>query len=133
MIPVLFIFSDWALLLIRLVLGVILIMHGVPKLQNIKQTAKQFASMGFTPGAFWGVVVGLIEVLGGIGIAVGLLTQPLALLVFIQFIVILLFVKRGESLMKIETDLLILASAAILTTVGSGALSVDQALNILLY
>ena len=133
MISVFFVFGDLALLLIRLVLGVILIMHGVPKLRDIKQTAKQFASMGFTPGAFWGVIVGLVEVFGGIGIAIGLLTQPLALLVFVQFIVILLFVKRGESLMKIETDLLILASAAILTTVGSGALSVDQVLNILLY
>ena len=133
MISVLFVFSDWALLLMRLVLGIVLVVHGIPKLQNVKQTAKQFAKMGFVPGTFWGVVVGLIEVLGGIGIAVGFLTQPLALLVFVQFIVILLFVKRGESLMKIETDILVLASAAALATLGSGALSIDQALNIFLY
>jgi putative oxidoreductase len=120
-------FSDWGLLILRATLGLILLFHGWPKIKNLKNTAGDFEMMGFKPGIFWGTLVTFVEVFGGLAIIFGIFTQLVAFIVAIQFIVILLKVKRGQSFAGgVEFDLLILAVAFAIFTLGAGALSFDS-------
>ncbi len=127
------VFNDWGLLLVRVVLGVVLIVHGLPKLRDLKGTGSWMAKQGFRPGGFWAFIVGVLETVGGGMIVVGILTQVVAALVAIQFIVIFLTVKRKATFDDKEKDLFILASALLLITMAGGDLSLDNYWGILLY
>ena len=133
MIPYLLTYSDWGILVLRMAVGVILLAHGVSKMKNIRSTADWMSSM-FKPGIFWAVLVTVLEVFGGVGIIIGFLTQVIAAFVVIQFIVIILRINGKKGLVGgYEFDLIILASAITLLTLGSGAMSIDHALGLLLY
>lgn len=125
MIPLFAVWSDWAFFILRLVLGGTLIVHGWPMIKNIKKTGEGFAGMGFKPGIFWGALVALLEFVGGILIFVGLFTQIWTVFVAIEFLVILFAVKKFKLYKEFEYELLILASALVLATAGSGVLSLD--------
>src|SRR3989344_8548851 len=123
MFPILYLFSDWALLILRAVLGLILVVHGWPKIKNLRGTGAWMASVGFRPGIFWAVVVAIIEFFGGLALIAGLGVQLVAALIAGQFLVINVWkiAKRqkfvgglsakGGSASGGEFDLLILASA----------------------
>ncbi len=128
------IFSNWALLVLRVVLGAILVVHGRPKLKNLKETAGSFEKMGLKLGSLWGAVVAIVEFAGGIFLILGFLTQIVSLLVFIELLVILAAVKRHAKFKgEVEFDLLILAGLLVLITMGGGALTLDQGLGLLIY
>lgn len=134
MIQPLFLFGDWGLLVLRVALGIILIAHGWPKIRNLKATGESFTGMGFKPGLFWATVVGLTESIGGLFFIAGFLTQVAALLVAIQFLVVIFTVKRGSKLAGgYELDLLILASALALAALGSGSYGLENYWNVWLY
>ncbi|MCL4403839.1 DoxX family protein [Patescibacteria group bacterium] len=134
MIQPLWVFSDWGLLVLRVVLGLVLIVHGYPKLRGLKQTAGNFSQMGFKPGIFWATIVMLLEVVGGIFLILGFLTQVVSFFLVIEFIVILIKVKRKAPLVGgFELDLLILAAAAALLTLGAGRFGLDTVLGLILY
>lgn len=115
-------------------LGLILIVHGFPKFKHFQETSGFFASQGFKPAAFWTAVVALVEFVGGIFLLFGFLTQVVALLVALQFIVILFKVKRGQKFAGgYEFDLLILAAAAALLTSGGGMYGIDAFFGLFLY
>lgn len=134
MINFLFVFQDPALLLVRFVLGLILLVHGWPKINNLGKESKKLEDMGFKPGGLWAFLVASIEVVGGLAIMVGLFTQLFATLVAIQFLVILLTVKREASFMGgLEFDLLLFVVSILLATSGGGMYSLDSMLNVVLY
>ncbi|MCP6720165.1 MAG: DoxX family protein [Patescibacteria group bacterium] len=134
MIQPLLVFSDWGIFILRVVLGLIMVAYGLPKIKNLKRTAKSFAGMGFKPGKFWGTTVAILEFIGGIGLIIGFLTQLIALLIAIEFIVIILKLKQGQKFAGgYDFDLLIVAAALLITTLGSGALSLEGSLGIFLY
>ncbi len=114
------IFSDWALLFLRVILGALLIIHGLSKLRRRKKMAKDMP-------------VALMETVSGAAFIVGFLTQFFAALIFIEFIVILLTAKRKIRFTELETNFLILASAAVLATSGSGLYSLEGILKFVLY
>jgi len=134
MIQFLLIFSDWGILILRVALGLILIVQGWPKIKNLRGTAENFSGMGFKPGFFWGTLVAFLEFFGGIGLVVGFFTQLIALFVALQFIVIILKLKHGKILASgVQFDLLIVAAALILVTLGSGAFSLERFLGFVFY
>ena len=120
MIQPLLVFSDLGIAILRVVLGIILIAHGWPKLRNIKGTA-EWMGQTFKPGIFWAVAVALAEFFGGILLILGLLTQVVCFIIAIEFLVIIFSVKGRKGLVDgFEFDILILAAALILLTLGSG-------------
>ncbi len=128
------IFNSWAILILRVALGIILVAHGWPKLKNLKATAASFTAMGFKPGRFWGTLVAVLEFFGGLFLIGGFLTQAVSVLVVIQFLVIILKVKASKGLVEgYEFDLLIAAAALLLATTGGGAHTLDRALRIFIY
>lgn len=127
------VFGDWGLLILRVALGIILVAHGWPKISNIKGTAEWMGTT-FKPGILWAVLVAVIEFVGGLFIIAGFLTQLVAVAVAIQFAFITLKMNLKKGLKGgYEFDLLILAAALALLTLGSGALSVDKFFGIFLY
>ncbi len=122
--PFLF-FSDWGLLVLRFVLGLILVYHGLPKIKSLNQTKENFKNMGLRLASFWAVLVSFLEFFGGLLLIFGLLTQIIALLVFLQFLFIVFFLKRKAKFDEKEFDLLILASALALIVLGGGVYSLD--------
>ena len=73
-------------LLIRLVAGLSLVAHGIPKFLAMAQTAEYFEKTGYSPGMFWAVAVGLTEVVGGLCLAVGFLTRLVSIPILIFLI-----------------------------------------------
>jgi putative oxidoreductase len=128
MYPFLLLQGDWGLLLVRVVLGVISIVHGFPKLKDLKGTGVNFASMGFRPGAFWGTLVALLESLGGVALILGIVTVPFAALFVVEFLVIILWkiAKNMPFASGWEFDCLIMASAFVIFLFGAGMISLDH-------
>jgi putative oxidoreductase len=133
MIQPLLVFSDWGILALRVVLGLILVVHGWPKIKNLKGTAEWMGQM-FKPPMFWAAAVALTEFVGGLFLVFGLLTQVVAFLIAIQFIVIILRMNLKKGFVGgYEFDLLILAAALLLLTVGGGSYSLDSFFGLLFY
>jgi len=132
MIQPLFIFSDWVLVLLRITLGFMILARGVPKLTRAPDFLEHFREAGFKKPLPWIFFAGILETFGGLFLLAGFLTQPAALLLALQFFVIIAWVKvrRGE---KFELDLLMFVCLLSLAALGGGFWSVDEALRIILY
>lgn len=135
MVQFLFALNDWGLVILRVVVGVIMIKHGLPKLRHLGETSESFSKMGFKPGKFWAIVAGVVEFVGGLLLIAGFLTQIVSVLIALQFLVILVKLNwfAREKFGEWEYDLLIFASTVLLATSGAGAYSVDEWLGLILY
>ena len=67
--------SDWVLLFVRIVLGVVMVYYGWPKIKDLKSNSKDFVKMGFKPGWLWGTAIALVEFVGGIAMLIGFLVE----------------------------------------------------------
>jgi putative oxidoreductase len=89
--------SEYAEPILRIGLGGILIPHGCQKLfgmfggQGLSANAALFDRIGYSPGMFWGTLVGSTELVGGILLIVGLFTRFAAAAVFIFMVVAVKF------------------------------------------
>jgi putative oxidoreductase len=130
MFPLYFLYDVWAVLALRIVLGAVLIVHGWPKIKDLKQNAKNFEGMGFRPGKLSGGISAFLEFFGGIALVLGLFVLPVSILFMLEFVVILCwrFMKKMPFVGGWELDLLILAGVFVLFSLGGGAWSLDRLL-----
>ncbi len=128
MLILLALFSDWSLLALRVILGIIFLVHGWPKIKSIKTIGGNFSAMGFKPGSFWGPLVAIVEFFGGLALIAGIYTQAAAALFVGEFIVATgwRISKKHPFVGGFEFDLLILGAALALLTLGAGAFSLDR-------
>jgi putative oxidoreductase len=123
---------------LRIALGLILIPHGCQKLfgwfggAGLERFATIFANIGYKPGLFWAIVVGLTEALGGLLLALGLFTRPVALAILI-FMLNAIYVTSAEGFFwtagGFEYSLLIGFVALYFLIRGGGACSIDRKLG----
>jgi putative oxidoreductase len=134
MIPLLFIFSDLALFLLRVFLGTLFIAHGLPKIKDLRVNAGNFEQMGFKPGMLWGTIAAVVEVVGGALLVVGLLTQVVAGIVAVEMLVAALWRKKTGAKFAggYEFELLLVLALLALTATGSTLFSVDGYFNLVL-
>ena len=125
--PALLDYSNFGPLILRLVLGLVFVGHGYPKLfGGFSQTVGFFESVGIKPGKFWVFVVGAVEFFGGIALVLGFATQLAALLIAINMVVAMAKVKFKIGFVNgYEFDLILLAAALSLTLTGAGAYAID--------
>lgn len=116
----------WSLTLLRVVMGIILINHGYVKLfgESTQLLAFFESTVLPAPGAML-ILAGIIEFFGGILLILGLMTRLVAVIVALEFIVILLFVKLKSGLSQVELELLIFTTVIVLSNLGAGKWSVD--------
>ncbi|MBI5220624.1 MAG: DoxX family protein [Candidatus Liptonbacteria bacterium] len=129
----LYLSSEWVVTFLRIVLGISLLAHGWPKAVNLRETARQFAHMGFRPGWLWGPVVAAVELIGGILLILGYGTGLVSLVLAIEFAVIVIWklfrmvAYSAGGKMDLELDLLILGVLLLLLASGPGNLSLSGA------
>ncbi|GHF40641.1 MULTISPECIES: DoxX family protein [Streptomyces] len=127
---------DWGLLLIRLTFGLLMAAHGSQKLfglfggKGLTGTAKGFEFLGYHPGKVFAVIGGLSEFLGGLGLALGLLT-PLAAAALIGVMInAMATVTAAHGLWDtdggVEYGLCIAVVALAVAAIGPGRLAVDR-------
>ena len=121
---------DIVLLIVRVVLGGIMMYYGWPKLKDPAKNARDFVSMGFKPGWFWGSVVLVVEFGGGVLIMLGLLTPIAAALFGFEMLTGAIWkaTKAGKPFVDWSYDVQLLALCLLLLAVGPGAFSIDAAL-----
>ncbi|MGT2526899.1 DoxX family protein [Streptomyces nojiriensis] len=130
---------DVGLLILRLVLGLTMAAHGSQKLfgwfggGGISGTGQFFTASGYPAGDAMAVLAGLTETLGGLGLAVGLLT-PLAGAAVVGTLINAIAVHGAGSFFApqgVEYELLLTAGAAALALTGPGRYAVDRSLPVL--
>lgn len=101
---------------LRVVVGLVFLAHGWPKLKNLTQTHSWFASIGFKPGWFWGTLVACLETFGSASLILGFFVPQLAaLFAVIMFVATLWKIKMGQKFVNgYELDILLLAACLLL-------------------
>jgi putative oxidoreductase len=110
---------------IRVLAGIIFIVHGIPKLVNIPGTQHFFShAMGFPPEM--AVLIALLEVIGGFALLFGILTRVSAILFIIEMIGATLTAKLQKGFVSgYEFDLLLVAVSISLLLTGPGQPSIE--------
>jgi len=126
---------DLGLAILRVVLGVIFIAHGAPAVfGGMEGTVAFIDSLGIPLPFLVAWMVRLLEFLGGVGLLVGFLVTPVALLLSIEMMagMILVHAARGFYVVGahanggIEFNLLLLASLLMLVFGGPGLAAIDS-------
>ncbi|MFD9095731.1 DoxX family membrane protein [Streptomyces collinus] len=128
--------ADCGLLLLRLTFGLLMAAHGAQKLfglfggHGLTETSRGFAALGYRPGKLFAVVGGSSELLGGLGLAVGLLT-PLAAAALIGVMINAMATVTGAHGLwdtdgGVEYSVCITVVALAVTAIGPGRLAVDR-------
>jgi|tagenome__1003787_1003787.scaffolds.fasta_scaffold20498053_2 putative oxidoreductase len=131
---------DLALLILRLVVGLLFVGHGAQKLfgiwggHGLAGTAGFFDAIGLRPGRMHAPAAGAAELGGGALIALGLLTPVGSALVIAVMVAAALTVHITNGLWAtengIELTLVYAATAFALAGVGPGAWSLDNAFGL---
>jgi len=125
---------DLGLAILRVVVGVIFIAHGAPKLfGGIDQTGAFFASLGIPIPVAAAWAIGALEFVGGMALVAGFLISPTALLLAAEMLagVVLFHAARGfyvvgpEANQGLEFNLILLASLLMLVFGGPGLAAMD--------
>jgi len=126
---------DFALLVLRLVLGAVFVAHGYNHWfeMGMVETGRQFAALGVPQPQLSAYLIGTVELIGGAFLAVGLLTtitaSLLALIVLAAGYFVHLdngfFIEAGGA----EYVLVLAAALFIITVFGTGRASLDGVLT----
>lgn len=122
--------TDLALLILRVVLGIIMIYHGWPKLTNLGGIIEGFTGMGIPLPALAAVFATVAELFGGLLILVGAFTDIAGLLFAIDMLGAITFVhaKNGFAASEggVEWPLALLAMALAVALAGPGRYAVGR-------
>ncbi|MGG0718011.1 DoxX family protein [Robertmurraya massiliosenegalensis] len=127
---------DIGILLIRLVIGILFIGHGAQKLfgwfggNGLNGTGGWFESIGIKPGITMALLAGLVEVVGGILFAIGLLTPLAGILIAGTMVVSIVKVHGTNGLWAqangYEYNLTLMAVAIGVALIGPGQYALDS-------
>jgi putative oxidoreductase len=109
---------------VRILIGILFIVHGLPKFEDVAGTQGFFGSVGIPPEL--AVPIGLLEVIGGIFLLVGVVTRIAAALFIIEMISVTLIVKLSKGFVGgYELELLLVAIGISLLLTGPGRISIE--------
>ncbi len=124
--------KDYATLPLRLILGIVFLVHGYGKLfGGIPKTIEFFTSISIPLPGFFAYVVSILEFFGGILLILGILVSLISILLGIDMLVAILSVhlKNGFFVSNggYEFALTLLAALVTLAMLGNGRLSLQKA------
>jgi putative oxidoreductase len=122
------------LLVLRLVVGVTFLLHGLDKLGDVAGTEKFFASLDIPAPGLMAPFVALTEATGGLLLIVGLATPLAGAALSVDMLVALVTAHIDEGFFAadggIELVLLLGGASLALVLTGSGRFSADAALDL---
>ena len=120
----------WGLTILRVVVGVVFVMHGGQKFQmGFGNVAGYLGSVGVPLPSIAAIVLTLVEFLGGIALVAGAFTRWVALLFVIDMAVAIVLVRLKDGFFTPqgpEFELTLLAASLALAMAGGGAASLDR-------
>ena len=120
---------DIALLILRVVIGVLMLVHGFPKMLTLFSGEPiQFPALIGTPALSLGLAV-FAEVICSVLIILGLGTRLATIPLIITMLVAVLLVHGADPFAKQEMGIHYLVSYVVLLITGSGKYSIGQLLN----
>lgn len=125
---------ELGLTILRVVLGVIFIAHGLPKLTGgIEGTVQFFGAVGIPAPLVAAWFIALLETLGGLMLLVGFLVTPVSLLLALHMLTGIVLVHApngfyviGPGQSGIEFNLLLVASLLVMVFCGAGLAAIDN-------
>ena len=130
--------EPFALLILRIGIGIILIPHGAQKFfgwfggLGFEKFVALFNTLGYRPGIFWLTLVALTEFVGGFLLLIGLFTRAAALALVI-FMIVAVHFTSGKGFFwtqgGLEYSLLILFVGLVFLIRGGGEYSLDRKLG----
>jgi len=123
--------SDIAYLIVRVTVGLMLLPHGWTKVvTGITGVSGYFARLHLEPAWLFTIVSMFNETIGGVLIAIGLFTRPIAALIVIEFVILLFWVHiprgYGQSVVGAEFPLMWLLMLIAVMLRGGGPYSLDR-------
>ena len=121
--------ASLAILVGRVLLSILFILAGYSKLTDIAGTAGWFSSIGLPMPTATTVVVGLVELLGGLAVLIGFQTRIAAIVLALftlgaTAVAHLDFSQAGNALM-LQKNLGLTGGFLLLVALGAGAYSID--------
>ena len=124
---------DVAATIARIALGALFLVHGVPKMRNLKGTAGWVKSTGFPGGGGFAILFSILESFGAAALIAGFFTQIVAVLFVLEMVATSIFskTKLGKKfVLGYELDVAYLVLALTLAILGPGPWSVDRWLGL---
>ena len=128
-------YTPYLVLLLRVVVGVTMILHGLPKLKNPKQAIQWTNGLGVPAIATYLAII--LEFFGGIALVIGFLVPIVAFFFVLEMIGTTLlkrlkmkapYLQTAPGAYEIDVTYLLLALA--LLVLGAGALSIDAIIGL---
>ncbi|HEY6831346.1 MAG TPA: DoxX family protein [Pseudolabrys sp.] len=129
--------TDFLLLVGRVLLGWIFLASGFAKLSNIAGTTAYFATRGLEPASFWAVFGGTYEFLIGAALILGIATRYAALATIVWVAIATIIAHRywtypaeqqGAQYINFMKNLAIIGGALYVFVLGAGRYAVDAVL-----
>lgn len=112
-------YAHFAPVILRIAVGLVFIVHGLPKLMNPARVAPFFGKIGIPMPGVSVLLVGAVELIGGLLLLVGFGTRVAAALLAAVMLVAILTAKRGAPFVGgWEYDFVLLAATISLVLSG---------------
>jgi putative oxidoreductase len=122
------------LLLLRLVVGVTFLLHGLDKLSDLSGAEEFFASLDIPAPALMAPFVAVTETVGGLLLVAGLATPLVGVALAVDMAVAIVTAHVGKGFFAtdggFELELLLGAASVALVLTGAGRFSADTALDL---
>lgn len=117
-------YSKFSPLALRLVFGILFLIHGIAKFQQMAGTEQFFAKLGLPHIAV--SLIALVEIIGGISLIIGFGSRILAFILAVDMIVAIFIVKLGMGFVGgYEFELALVAGLVSLVFSGPGAFALN--------
>lgn len=122
--------ADAGLAALRITAGLLLAsLHGIGKIPPQEGLVGWIGGMGFPAPLVFAWLAGIAEFVGGLLIALGLLTRPAAAFVFLHFVIVVTVAHAGDAFSDRELPILFGVIAFAFALIGPGRYSVDAVMG----